>query len=386
MNAITTDAALEALLARGCEPLDTPILQPAEPFLDLAGEELRARVLLTDDGAGHLMCLRPEFTIPAARAYLAEGRAGAVRYACAGTVFRIRERGVEFPQGGIEAVGEADAPAADARAVADALAAIRALGHAGPVRVVMGDQAIFEAVTAALGLPATWAHRLSRLFGDEHGLAAALDALTCGGKAAAMPAETGLGAPHALPDDVRAALEAGDAGRLAARIDAAIGDARMRLGARRGTEVAERLLEARALAGTRLGAEAGGALRAFLALECPADEVVERVGALGLGGERGALPAALDRHAARSAALEAAGIAAGEVRFRGAFGRSLDYYTGLTFEIRAAGGGQGGDADRPDDLLAGGGRYDRLMSLLGAPDPVPAIGFALWLDRIGGRR
>jgi len=31
--------------------------------------------------------------------------------------------------------------------------------------------------------------------------------------------------------------------------------------------------------------------------------------------------------------------------------------------------------------MAGGGRYDRLLEMLGAPGPVPAIGFALRLDR-----
>ncbi|MEP2182252.1 MAG: ATP phosphoribosyltransferase regulatory subunit, partial [Roseibium sp.] len=32
--------------------------------------------------------------------------------------------------------------------------------------------------------------------------------------------------------------------------------------------------------------------------------------------------------------------------------------------------------------LVGGGRYDKLVRLLGAEAEVPAIGFSLWLDRI----
>jgi ATP phosphoribosyltransferase regulatory subunit len=51
----------------------------------------------------------------------------------------------------------------------------------------------------------------------------------------------------------------------------------------------------------------------------------------------------------------------------------LDYYTGLVFEISAAGG------QRP---LVGGGRYDRLLTLLGAAEPIPGVGFSVWLDRI----
>jgi ATP phosphoribosyltransferase regulatory subunit len=38
-----------------------------------------------------------------------------------------------------------------------------------------------------------------------------------------------------------------------------------------------------------------------------------------------------------------------------------------------------GGADRP---LAGGGRYDRLLTLLGAEKPIPGVGFSVWLDRV----
>ena len=79
---------------------------------------------------------------------------------------------------------------------------------------------------------------------------------------------------------------------------------------------------------------------------------------------------------ARVAALEADGTPLSGIRYRSAFGRPLDYYTGLVFEVRGKGG----------TVLAGGGRYDRLLTLLGAGRPIPAIGFSLWLDRIAAAR
>ncbi len=60
-----------------------------------------------------------------------------------------------------------------------------------------------------------------------------------------------------------------------------------------------------------------------------------------------------------------------------AFGRPLDYYTGLVFEISAPGD------PRP---LVGGGRYDRLLTMLGAEHAIPGVGFSIWLDRIEGAR
>ncbi|MEP0508362.1 MAG: ATP phosphoribosyltransferase regulatory subunit, partial [Aurantimonas coralicida] len=78
----------------------------------------------------------------------------------------------------------------------------------------------------------------------------------------------------------------------------------------------------------------------------------------------------------RNLALRAAGVDLAAVRYRAAFGRPIDYYTGLVFEARRKGS---------DEPLAGGGRYDRLLSILGAERPVPAVGFSLWLDRIASR-
>jgi ATP phosphoribosyltransferase regulatory subunit len=37
-------------------------------------------------------------------------------------------------------------------------------------------------------------------------------------------------------------------------------------------------------------------------------------------------------------------------------------------------------------VLAGGGRFDKLMAFLGAKERIPAVGFALWLDRIETER
>jgi len=55
--------------------------------------------------------------------------------------------------------------------------------------------------------------------------------------------------------------------------------------------------------------------------------------------------------------------------------RGLDYYTKTVFEIWS------GDKDGKKYSLGGGGRYDRLVKMMGGED-TPAIGFGLGLDRI----
>lgn len=54
--------------------------------------------------------------------------------------------------------------------------------------------------------------------------------------------------------------------------------------------------------------------------------------------------------------------------------RGLDYYVGLTFEVTSTDIGA-------QTAVAGGGRYDGLISQLGGPD-VPATGFAIGMERL----
>ena len=72
--------------------------------------------------------------------------------------------------------------------------------------------------------------------------------------------------------------------------------------------------------------------------------------------------------------LEERGINIGKARFAAEFGRDLEYYSGLVFQIEA-----GGDKTSP---IAGGGRYDGLLRSVGAKVDVPAVGSAIHTERL----
>src|SRR4029078_4070682 len=85
------------------------VLQPADPFLDMAGEDLRRRIFLTESETGQTLCLRPEFTIPLSLNHTSSQAATPRRYSYLGEVFRQRrEGGNEFFQAGIEDLGDRD--------------------------------------------------------------------------------------------------------------------------------------------------------------------------------------------------------------------------------------------------------------------------------------
>src|ERR1700756_4931768 len=100
-------ALLAAFERAGYRPVAPALLQPAEPFLDLSGEDIRKRMFLTTDPEGAELCLRPDLTIPVSRDYLASADAGKPQSFCyLGPVFRDRPDGSsEFWQAGIESFG-----------------------------------------------------------------------------------------------------------------------------------------------------------------------------------------------------------------------------------------------------------------------------------------
>jgi len=62
--------------------------------------------------------------------------------------------------------------------------------------------------------------------------------------------------------------------------------------------------------------------------------------------------------------------------------RGLDYYTKTVFEFFPASGSDLADEEKSKkNALGGGGRYDKLIKMLGGED-TPAVGFSLGLDRL----
>src|SRR6266849_5310342 len=85
------DALVAAYARAGYGRVSPAILQPAEPFLDLSGEDMRRHMYLVTDAAGREFCLRPDLTIPVARHYLASAAAARpAGYCYLGPVFRDR--------------------------------------------------------------------------------------------------------------------------------------------------------------------------------------------------------------------------------------------------------------------------------------------------------
>ncbi|MCC2111897.1 MAG: ATP phosphoribosyltransferase regulatory subunit [Hyphomicrobiales bacterium] len=360
------DRLRQLIEEKGYTLVEPPVLHPADLFLDVAGEDLRKRLFVTQGPDGSEWCLRPDYTIPVCRHYLETVPGTVADYGYIGPVFRHRPSGsAEFLQAGIESLGREDREEADADVLAFALEASAALGVTA-AEVRLGDSALVAAFVEALELPAIWRARLRRMFGDPTRLAAGLDRLAGGdGGIEGLAGHTGF----------LAALEGADPEAARAAVEDILSIAGISMvGGRTPHEIADRFLEQAALsAGSGLGDEKIAHLRAFLDISGqprPAvlkmEEFAESVGV--------DLSAPLSAFARRLDVLESHGLNLDKVMFATEFGRRLDYYTGFVFELYDP-------ADPARGHLAGGGRYDGLVEHLGAERTVPAVGCAFWLDR-----
>lgn len=359
---------LAHLTAAGYAPVTPPVLQPIEPFLELSGEDIRRRIFVTQDVSGAEMCLRPEFTIPVCRLHRARGAGAQADYGYLGPVFRLAaDEPDEFLQAGIESIGRTDIPAADAEVLGLALEGLALFGHASPV-VRLGDMGLTVALLDGLGVPPAAKRRTLRALAAGR----SLDGITN----AATPED-----PHA---GLLAAIQGQDPRGVRAFVEDVLAIAGISaVGGRSAGEIAERFLakaSAQASGGAGLNAENRAVIERYSAIAGDPDAAARSLRALvaEAGIRHDAVAAALDLFEERNGFIAARGLALDAFRFSGGFARNLDYYTGFIFEVT-------GGADRP--VLVGGGRYDGLLTHLGAPEPQPAVGCTFWVDRVvGGAR
>jgi ATP phosphoribosyltransferase regulatory subunit len=368
----TLDARAEALVAAymraGYARVTPAVLQPAEAFLDLSGEDVRARMFLTTDAAGTDFCLRPDFTIPVAQAYLASPKSGSAQgFSYLGPVFRDRGDGRgEILQAGIESFGRADIAAADAEMLSLGLEATAHFGLSMP-DIRIGDVGLFAALVEVLELAPAWKRRLKKDFNRKSNLAQDLDRLTVG---------TSNGSNDY--QGVLAALAGSDPKAAHALVTDLLSIAGITtVGGRTVDEIADRFLEQSALGASASLPKATRALiENFLAVTGNPDDAIAQLRKLA-GDARIALSPALNLLETRIGFLAARGVDVGRLKFESAFGRGMDYYTGFVFEMHDP-------SARVSGPLVAGGRYDGMMQRLGATTAIPAVGFSAWLERLSG--
>lgn len=343
--------------------MDFPVLESTELFLRKTGEE-RVQQMYAFRYRNRDLALRPEFTASVLRSLIPTLPAAPlpVRVAYHGPVFRYERPGQgryrQFTEIGVELLG-AHSAAADAEVIGMAAQSLHAAGIEHP-RIVLGHVGIVRGFLAGLALDErvrewlVWS--MERLHPDDlrgERIHPALAAML----AENLDAQTVVAASPTDRDTFLQLLrEAGISLDGNRRTPEEIADGLIRKVRRRaeGNDVR------RALA----------FLRELVQLRGSPDDVLPALDRL-LHRE-GLDTAAVVRLRDVFDVLGAYGVGREQIFIDLGLGRGLHYYTGVLFEMYAEGSVQ----------LGGGGRYDDLAAILGARQPVPAVGFSLGLERV----
>lgn len=359
------NAILGVFAEHGFTRTDSAILQPAELFLDRAGEEIRRRTFVLTDPAGQELCLRPDLTIPVCCAHLAAGAKFPTRLCYNGLVFRFQpsepERPSQFYQAGVELLGLEDRVAAETEILTLSVRALHAAGL-DQFEMKVGDLGLFNAFIDALDIPPQWRHRLKRHFWRAGYFEALLERMSQGVASDTQRLLAYLGTLE--EKEARPAFEG---------LMDLLGGTHQ--GARTREEIVDRLIEKSAdAAALRLDPKIATLVTKLLAVKGEARSAIAQIRELTQSAGV-SLSAPLDAMTRRLETLKALGIGDARVQFAARFGRNMEYYTGFVFELWSR------DAEGPVQI-AGGGRYDTLLEQLGAKISVPAIGFVIRTERV----
>ena len=347
-------ALLRLFASRGYLREEPAVLQPAEIFLNRSGEEIRRRTFTLTDPSGRDLALRPDLTIPICRQAVQANRAFPARISYNGLVFRHQpgepHRPTQFFQAGVELLGLEDRAAGETEILTLAVEALLVCGLKD-FSLRIGDLALFGALVDALSLPPQWRSRLKRHFWRAGYVESLLYWLSHG---------DGTWKPPGTRAEIEALLDD--------RVDAPPA------GRTREEIIARALGRAAEAANLRLDGKVADAIAELLDISGPAEEALAKIRALLKTIKIDLDPqlAAMDK---RLATLKSLGVDIGNVQFTAHFGRNMEYYTGFVFELWAR--------DKEDPVqVAGGGRYDSMMEMLGAKKPVSAIGCAIRTERV----
>ena len=329
------DGFLKDLGKAGYRQVETPILQPSDPFINRMGAEMQRRLYRFTDPGGEELCLRPDLTIPTVLDYVRAGRLEEARLCYQGTAFRYQSLGAgkpeEFTQNGLEIINgkTGDAATEDDIEVLEKLLTIIQASGVRDYEVHIND---FDWLTDFL---------IDNNVTDS----------------AAREIRRKMISTKTL-DDFRRLMQPQP--KRETRIYSNL-DADSIIAGRSGAEINARMQKKQAQAySPEISDETRDKLFAFLEKPPEAGDWLE--------GRTKELAEQLVPVLNKFVGLK-------KVHFAPAISTPMAYYTGLSFEIHVPALG-------PRKVIASGGRYDDLVESLGAPHQIPAVGGAIALERL----
>ena len=323
------------------------VLLDSEYIIQRSGENFRKLMLTFEDDTGKSMCLRPDLTVASCIKYLKENSKATSRIFYSGQAYRRSSNPKEKiinDQLGIEIIGSKKKAVDDEKVLKTILKSIDKT-KIGNITIKVGDVSLFEKLIESLRIPERWKMRLKRHFWRPQYFEDLLNRL-----------ETNSDVdPVAIDLDNKKFSEMKNL------------DQNREIANRRVSEILSRfdrkMKDPRSFSENK---EIVKIIREFLKINCSIDKI-ERI-----------LKDFIKKYKLSKnilsdlTAIKNLSKISYKTIFSTNFGRDIEYYTGMVFEIY----------NSSKKEVARGGRYDGLLKSLGSKKNISAVGAAINLNNL----
>jgi len=335
---------LKAVKSRGYKYIELEAVIDANQIIQRSGENFRQYMFSFQDPNGNEMCLRPDLTIASCLRYLKNKTNTKEKIFYSGQAFRKikdQEGNIIRNQIGYEIIGSKSTRKDDNEIIQTSIKTIQKIKKK-KLKIEIGNIKIFNLLLDKLKLPKRWKLRLSRHFWREKYFESLLRRLETNSDIDPLAVEVDKRRYNKMKSENKSQM----------------------IGGRKISEILNRfnnkIRDPRRFAE---GKKTASIIREYLKISCSINVAKNKLNnffskhkiKINLKDEFFPIKNKLTKN---------------KIIFSTNFGRELEYYTGMVFNIK----------NRTNTNLIQGGRYDNLLSNLGAKKKIPAVGAAINLN------
>ena len=340
-----SDSILKTVKSNGFKYIELPSVIEANHIVQRSGESFRKFIFSFTDQGGNELCLRPDLTIVSCLRYLENNLKGKEKIFYNGQAYRKSENkkdSIVRNQVGFEIIGSRNEKDDDKEIINTSLKSLKNFNYSSG-EITIGNVEIFNLLISKLDIPKRWKLRLSRHFWREDYFNDLLKRLETNSDVDPTIVEIDKKRYfRMLKDDQSTIIANRTINEILSRFDKKIKDPRRPSKGRNISKI----------------------IKEFLKIKCPINNAAK---VLNKFFKKYKINLLVDQ---RYFPISKNKINKLNVTFSAAFGRQLEYYTGMVFKI---------DIKSKSKIIncCNGGRYDKLISDLGSKKQTPAVGAAL---------
>jgi len=335
---------LKTVKSRGYKYIELDAIIDANQIIQRSGENFRQNMFSFQDSNGNEMCLRPDLTIVSCLRYLKNKTKNKEKIFYSGQAFRkIKDQGGKIirNQIGFEIIGSNNIKKDDYEIIQTSLKTIQKIKKT-KLKIEIGNIKLFNLLLDKLKLPKRWKLRLSRHFWREKYFESLLKRLETNSDIDPIAVEVDKKRFNKMKlENQNQTIGGRKISKILSRFNLKIKDPR---------KFAE-------------GKKTSLIIREYLKILCPLNIAKKKLNnffskykiKVDLKDEFFPMEKQLGKN---------------KIIFSTNFGRELEYYTGMVFNIK----------DQSNTNLIQGGRYDNLLFNLGGKIKIPAVGAAINLN------